>query len=47
MILCGKSRPHFFYGVLQVVRRLFAIIHPDVAVFGQKDRIWNKYKVCW
>jgi pantoate--beta-alanine ligase len=36
-ILCGKSRPHFFYGVLQVVRRLFAIIHPDVAVFGQKD----------
>ncbi|VVM21983.1 Pantoate--beta-alanine ligase (EC [uncultured Gammaproteobacteria bacterium] len=32
-----KIAPAFLYGVLQVVRRLFAIIHPDVAVFGQKD----------
>ncbi len=36
-ILCGKTRPHFFYGVLQVVRRLFDIVRPDIAVFGQKD----------
>lgn len=36
-ILCGKTRPHFFNGVVQVVRRLFDIVRPDVAVFGQKD----------
>lgn len=36
-ILCGQTRPHFFYGVLQVVRRLFDIVRPDIAVFGQKD----------
>lgn len=36
-ILCGKTRPHFFSGVVQVVQRLFDIIKPDIAVFGQKD----------
>ncbi|SMN13930.1 Pantoate--beta-alanine ligase [Bathymodiolus heckerae thiotrophic gill symbiont] len=36
-ILCGKSRPHFFNGVVQVVERLFEMIRPAVAVFGQKD----------
>ncbi|SMN11530.1 Pantoate--beta-alanine ligase [uncultured Candidatus Thioglobus sp.] len=36
-ILCGQSRPHFFNGVVQGVNRLFEIVQPDVAVFGQKD----------
>lgn len=33
----GGSRPGFFEGIVTIVNKLFNIITPDVAVFGQKD----------